>query len=533
MIKIEDSFHGKHITTYRPKGDKKYGYDDISQYLRKFQLCTALKLIGEISSNNIFDRYQIPHIRGVPIYDSILAFIAMELIKNSNDYRSRVMQVKDLLIAIDMYFGLPDPVMGNDNDNIEGCFIRFGASQFDYDRSIRVNAISRTLIIYGDLWAKSQPAKKLDINNAINSLSGLANIEEIVALFFLCLVSSSNHGFLKFSNFENSCNSQFKKYVSLDKQEKFIKWISCSYKDFRESYESHLPLLTPEYIKNRFNPLTKTPVLQTDKNLTQGNHEVFLVPVPRLLHLKTTRGIYFDLSKLFEQEKGDNLFRSNFGYVFHEYVGLLLQKFITDKEIKSEFKYKLNKNSKHSPDWLIIEDKRIIIIEVKQSCLYLSAKSWGGIDEIRENLKRTIGAAVEQFWKFEQAIKSKSVEKLNCFNNIEVIERLIVTYDCTCFSNSILREQIKQIYTQLPKDYHWHTISIDEFENFLPLVGNNIFGFLEKKRASIHFDSMDFNEYCGEEFINCNGSNSYLKDIYDSFFLKLGMSRNNSDIESH
>lgn len=131
MIKIEDSLLGKDVITYKTKGNKRYSYSDISQYLKKFRLCEALSLIGKISFKNIFNQYRFPHINGVPIYDSVLAYIAMELIKSSNDYRGEVMQVDHLLSAIDMYFGLSDPVMENDKDNIDGCFIRFGASQFD------------------------------------------------------------------------------------------------------------------------------------------------------------------------------------------------------------------------------------------------------------------------------------------------------------------------------------------------------------------------------------------------------------------
>lgn len=276
-------------------------------------------------------------------------------------------------------------------------------------------------------------------------MSGLANVEEIMILLFL-FMGGAEKGFFHFANFKSSCPIELESYISLDKQTKFVEWITCSYKDFRENYDSHPPIAS-EYGKSRFNPLIKTPALRTDRNLTQGNHEVFLIPIPRLLNLRITRGLYFDFSDLFNHKNRDNIFRSSFGYVFQEYVGLLLQKSLTDKEIKPEFKYILNKESKDSPDWFIIEGKRAIIIEVKQSCLYLDAKSWGSIEIIKRNLKRTIGVAVNQFWKFDQALGKDSFNKeLNDFKKIDNFEHLIVTYDSAYFSNSILREQIKQKY---------------------------------------------------------------------------------------
>lgn len=532
MIKIENSLLGKNIVTYKTKGNRKYFPNDISQHLKKFRLYEALALIGKISAANIFNQRELPHIKGIPIYDSVLAYITMELIKNSNDYRSKIMQVDDLLKAIDMYFGLPDPLIENDKDNIDGFFIRFGASQFDYDQAIRVNSISRTLMIYGDLWTRHQVAKKLDINNAISKISGLANVEEVMVLLFL-FMGGAKDGFFNFANFNDLASPQLKKYTSLDKQESFIEWVACNYKDFRTSYDIHLPIAL-EYEKNRFNPLIKTPVLKTDKNLTQGNNEVFLTPVPRLLNFRITRGLYFDLSDLFNRKNGDNIFRSSFGYVFQEYVGILLQKSLTNKEIKPEFKYFINKESKDSPDWFVMEGNRAVVIEVKQSCLYLNAKSWGNIKTIKDNLKQTIGAAVNQFWKFEQALRNDPFNKeLHDFKQIDTFEHLIVTYDSAYFSNSILREQIKQINTDLPENYHWHTISIDELEYFLPMAGKDVFELLEKKKADSYSDAMDFNEYCGQEFTKFNGLNPYLSDVYDSFFSKLDINVSNSNMGNY
>jgi hypothetical protein len=92
-------------------------------------------------------------------FDGVLAYLSMRLIESSDDDRSKDMTVDDLLKAIDMYLGLPDPFQ-EDSDNLQGFLIRFGASQLDYAREAR-HLLPRTLIIYENLWTKSEIAIKL------------------------------------------------------------------------------------------------------------------------------------------------------------------------------------------------------------------------------------------------------------------------------------------------------------------------------------------------------------------------------------
>ena len=49
MSRFEGDFAGKNIITYRSRGGKEYSPNDIGQYLRKFKVNDALRLIGELS----------------------------------------------------------------------------------------------------------------------------------------------------------------------------------------------------------------------------------------------------------------------------------------------------------------------------------------------------------------------------------------------------------------------------------------------------------------------------------------------------
>ncbi len=519
-MKIEGSLLGQPIITYRPKGNKRYSPQEIGQYLRQFTLWKALAFIGRISFENLLPKYrETLHIKGVPISDGILAYLSMLLVKNSNDHRGKEMQMDDLLKAIDMYFCLTDPLLEHERDNIDGYFIRLGAFEFDYSTSISTHLISRSLVIFKYLWTEVDKAKELDIDNALEKISGL-KLEEILAIT-LVFVTTSTKGFFYSFEPEAPFSDSLKSLVSQDNQIKFLNWIAYRYKDFREDYDSNPPIKL-EYEKSRFNPLIKKPVLIPDKNLTQSNQNVFLAPIPRLLYMRTTNGLYFNLTDFYTREGVSNPFRSAFGSVFQEYVGLLLKKSLGEEKIRSEWRYGPKKGMKDTPDWFVIGGKRAIIIEVKQSCLNLKSKSWGNIETIKENLKMTIGSGVRQIWQFENDIKSGQYDKLNIFSEIDIFERMIITYDKAYFLNSSLRQQIKSLYTEIPDNYHWHTISINELEYFLHLASSNIFEVLEKKRLDLYADSMAFKEYCIQEFPDCNWSNPYLNDVFKDFLSELG-----------
>ncbi|MBE9057661.1 hypothetical protein [Sphaerospermopsis sp. LEGE 08334] len=200
-MRQEINLAGKDIIVYTSKGGKRYNNNDLCQFLRKFKLFESLAFIGQLSYQLIKNNKHKLVIQGVPIYDSILAYIAMRLIENSNDYRSKNMSIDDFLKSIDMYLGIPDPAEIN-NQNIEGCLIRFGSSQFDYDREAR-HLLPRTLIMYRDLWNTALNANQVDINNALQKICGLSLKEILIFGFVFSL--KSDKGFFRIYDEGEKC----------------------------------------------------------------------------------------------------------------------------------------------------------------------------------------------------------------------------------------------------------------------------------------------------------------------------------------
>lgn len=516
MSRFEGNLAGKDIITYGSRGGKEYSPHDIGHYLKQFKLNEALRLIGELSYEIFKSGKGLHTIKDIPVFHGVLAYLSMRLIESSNDYRSKDMTVDDLLKAIDMYLGLPDPFQ-EDSDNLQGFLIRFGASQLDYDREAR-HLLPRTLIIYENLWTKSGNCNQVDIANAIKSFSGL-NLQEILVLSWAFSHSAKNGFFRLFEDVDQDPDT-LKYYFDINKQKAFANWISCKYSDFRSLSISEMPS-TMDYEKFRLNPLLSKPAIIPDRNLKPGSSQVYITPIPALIYRRVTTGLYFTLSEYFK-ENNKKPFRKTFGEVFQKYVGLLLQKAVGESNVQQEWRYGSKQYPKDTPDWFVIQNGTALLIEVKQSGLYLPAKKWGQLGNIKDDLKRNIGAGVHQMWEFEEDRRNGLCTVPDWLDGIEITERLVVTYDRPYFVNSSLRAEIRQLYPTIPESFHWHSISVEELEYFLGIASINLIDALKEKRLDTEGDRMDFRDYYSRKYSQDNCKNPYLDSVYDSFFGELG-----------
>ena len=508
---------GKALGVYTPAGNKAYSPKDVSDFLRKFQLHEALRLIGSLSySWSATQKEPVQKVRGVPVSDSLLAYLAMRLIESSNDYRSVNMTEADVLRAADMYWGLPDPIDAEVEPNSNSCLMRFGSSQFDYQRPSH-NLLPRAFAIYRDLWPQVPDA--IPIREAIESISGLG-IEEILLMAF-AFSGRAAKGFFRIYPDAVTTDERIRDISTKEKQLSFVNWISCGYREFRERARAEMQAMpNSSYERNRFNPLIKYPAIRPDRNPMPGEPPVYVVPVHRLLIERVTRGLYFELGDYFRGDGKRNVFRSSFGLVFQEYVGTLLKDALGSDCILPEFAY--GKQNKMSPDWIVVQGDQAILIEVKQSGLFLEAKAWGDVEQTKRDLGKTAGHAIIQLWNFEQALRSGRFREMGPLSQVKDIERVVVTHDQTYFSNSILKDCILESFSEnnidVPETYHWHIMSADELENVLSLRDLRMFDLLRAKRLDPVDERMDWGDYLARKYADHAAPNAYLDRIKEEFF---------------
>lgn len=511
MEKNDLSLHGKGLSVYTPRGGKSYAREDFERFFIKFPLFEFLRLIGGFSNQPIQE------LKGVPAPTGALAYLAMRAVESTNDYRGDfIPTLDDLVKALDMYWGLPDPI--EEDGDAYSCLLRFGSTQFDYQRRIN-NLLPRSFAIYRDLW--NTVASTIPVDSVIKTISG-SSIEDILTFTYSYVGQShKTGGFFRLYNAVDSDDKNIIELFDKEKQQAYIDWLTSNYKMFREKAREEFKKIPGSvYEKQQFNPLLKYPILKPDVNPSPENPQVYIIPVSHILQERVTRGLYFELSDHFKGNGRKNPFRENFGYVFQEYVGKLLKESVNTDCVVCEFKYDKKQNS--TPDWMVIEDNACIFIEVKQGGLYLDAKLWGDVKTTKEDLNKTVGAGVQQLWKFEQAVYSGKFSELSFLSNIKEFHRLIVSYDNLYFANSLLRDMIRENFVKdgvsIPPEYNWQIISIDELEAVLGMHGKDLLNFLKQKQANIDDEQLDFNDYLGRNYADRDPSHPYLKRIEESFF---------------
>lgn len=521
------SLLSKNLSVYRTRGDRSYKSEDIGEFLKRFMLHETLRLIGALSHQLFFMKNESERsIEGVPFSDAVLSYLAMRAIESANDYKKLTITSSNLATAADMYWGLQDPI--ESDGQVDACLLRFGSSQLDYQRRLN-NLLARSLAIYRDLW-QTVP-KTVPVKSVIEGIAGISIEEILMFAFAFSQQSSKPGGFFRLYTDVDSTDPQVVAIFSQEKQQAFVNWISCDYKTFRaQSKEGRTKLPSPNYEKQRFNPLLKYPILRPDRNPQPGAPQVYLPPVPRLILERVTRGLYFELSDHFKGAGRRNPFRQSFGYVFQEYVGELLKDALGNDRVFPEVMYRDGKDEKLTPDWMVIDGDRCLLVEVKQSGLYLDAKMWGEIETVKEDLSKSVGGGVQQLWNFEKAARSGRHPELAFLSGIHEFDRIVISYDQLYFANSIIRDRIRERLAEdgvsIPADYHWHIISIDELESVLGMHGPSFLDVLKQKQLSNDDDRLDFGDFLAKHYADRDPTNPYLDRISAAFFGRLNTSDN-------
>lgn len=519
MLEKMGELHGINIFVLRSQDNREYSHKELEDYLSNFKTIDALSLIGLYSHKILESGRDYKIINNVPILQYTLLHIAHIVIINSGyEYLKREMRKQDLLKALDMRNGLSEPAdMIRDPIFLK---IRLMTQQFEYTREMR-NALPRYLYMFFKLWRNEKYDTHIDLDEILGKIVGL-NFEEIVSMGYE-FSNQTKEGYFRFNERISDSNKALERIFTIDKQMKFIRWISGDYKEISE-YSRHKNSDSKLINQYSFNPLVKFPVVVPDTNPDLRFPQVYIVPISRILIERVTRGLFFDFADFYERERGQNDFRAHFGLVFQEYVGVLLKKCISNALVKDEFSYIFRRSEKKSIDWIVIDDNRAVFIEVKQSSLSLKTRLYPKREQVQKDIEKILFEAIRQLKSFEDDIKNNDgrSQELNALSSIGEIERLIVTHDDFYLANSDFRDICSDnLVVEIPADFHWHVISISELEYSLNLCDGELFEFLKNKRIDEAKDGMSFRDYYAREYKGSNKFfNPFLDQVRDEFFNK-------------
>lgn len=511
---------------------------ELRAFLRRYPTREMLLVIGQAAAQVERNSPNISLLDGkVPVPLAGLPYLALLSIEESNDlaepiwgYAGLVCNKHGQLVpaqmipgggvdgaalgqAIQMFHNLRDPISsstGSDGKAFE-FMVRTSQAQFAIQGALN-QLLPRTVLIYRDIWPLVEKAKGVSPLDDLKKITGGLDLGQAL-LFAMAWWGSVDQGYFRPYTATQFDEAKRKEILNADAQQKALAWLSASYSEIREAARKHSQKHVPpdeRYDRYRFNPLLERPIIRPEIQPDPANGPVYMLPCPRLLYYRVTSGLYHDLLNHHMGEGVQNPFKEAFGHVFQEYVGVLLREALGTDSVLPEWQYGSAKQARDTPDWIVLDGDRAVVIEVKQSGHFLPSKMWGHLDDLRAELKRTAGRAAGQLHAFQQALDG-SAPGLERLQDVASIERVLVTYDFLSWGNWIIRQEAQSVAGVGP-DFHFHVAHIDEFERLLGACSDrSLFDLLHQKRTGEDDqDIMDFREWTHDN-IGENVSNPFLE----------------------
>jgi hypothetical protein len=452
---------------------------------------------------------------GVLVSQQGLRYIALAAVEASSDANQDVPQRDDIVQAARIFDSLPDVAPTQESDGVLEYLVRMAYAQFA-GRDDLHNMVARTWAIYEHIWPTVEKAKSFDVRDAIRTEAGLSLAHLMFfGLAYLSNVTKRRDGFFRPYSDEALLALPAHLAVGPTEHRNFLELVTASYEELRLTARS-LPR-PPDLDQYTLSPFLLKPVLRPDA-APPGANGVYLVPVPSLLALRVTQGVYHMLATSRNDGGGANAFRVAFGHVFEAYVGELLRRGCGSCEVLGEIEYGPRSSRRLSPDWLVLDGNRLVAVEVKQSALTLHTKSVGDLAAMATDLKKTLIKAARQLLTFENDMTHRA-PGLETLADVAEVELLVVTHDDLAWPNWLLRQQVSK---EVPGAERIHFCTVGDLENLQRYTwGESPFALLASKRrgAASDFDFLEWLAAVGAPA----GAHPMLEAIFRELTLSWGL----------
>lgn len=468
-----------------PEG-KQITSEEYVQAVRGFNCGQGLTAIGQLSRAMEFDDPALEQsilARWIPrtVNQWQLAFFAKALIEHSNDYKSKGVGDKDLLFACDLYNQIIDPFVGNPSveaseRDVHNFLVRTAFEQFPYQLGNYRNEVARAFVLFEEI-AEAAKGDGFDIPDAFLKLSGLS-----VRDFMINGVAYWAQAGKPIVAPMTTSVASLKDILTPEKQGKFLALTAADYSGFRLCQE--MQEKKPGFERFQFNCLNTYPLIKPDRFMQ------LLCPIPNLLLRRFTRGLYYYLLDEYSGGGKQSTFSAFFGkFIFERYVGDQLKSYFDPEKVLGERKIG---ESDLSCDWIVVEDRFVILIECKTTGLTVRGKTFAETEQLTEDLKRRIVSGVKACERTRNAIESgqPGLEGLAGKQTIN----LVVLYDEVYLFNAppyrnIVEDELKK--AGLP-GVAYQVTPIAELEYTLPTLAKAGFGnLLSEKMADGERQSWD------------------------------------------
>jgi hypothetical protein len=493
MIDYKGTLLGKRIFTFDE--NIKCSFDELIIKYNEFDKIHLLRELSDLSTELFKAKGKPIDISGIPITVDFINYCILMAIKYCTGSITSISQ-SDRNIILKTSLPWYHHEIKFDKDNPHEYLVKLAYRQSVYQESEAV--IARSIYIYSFLWEQKYNSS-FNINVAILQMYGITYDK---LLFYGMALSGSKESYF----YANAYKKDFKSEITIDFQDddfdKFIGLVSMGDDGFI-NYKGSL-----------LSPILKYPVLTTNFYPPDKKEQVFLILSKACLYNKLVYGIYYDLLENNIRENGRNDFKTIFGLIFQEYIGILLKAHFKKWRITPEIFYQKDKNRVASVDWFVQRGCNLILIEVKQSSIYLSAKNEGNTDELKKGINQNIIKAISQLEKTEEDIYTKKYEELNQFDKVRNIQKLIIIFDPLYFGNLI----VNLLFDDILIKKKTHIINLVNFESLLEVQkkSESLFYILESKMVNETIN-MDFTEFLYYKYKERHSTNKFLLKHFNKF----------------
>ncbi len=372
-----------------------------------------------------------------------LAYLAnLLLISRTNDHKRAILDKDDNILTLcNIYLNsLVDPTL-QDNENsssgawLNGFMIRMHTEQMRNYQTHSMYMIARTIVIFREIVPNNVSARTPQLTDILHQEMGLS-LDNYLGVAFAVFASAQTHG----ASFDprylyNSDSPELQSVLTRENVENFLKVVAGDYSQFREEDLKRNKDFNPDYTKHRFNPLSIYPVIKT-----QVGESRYVIPNVTLYLYKVYWGLYWWFDNYFrdKNQEQQEAFRTYFGKIFEEYVGVILKKMFGENAVEKEISY--NRGQNRFIDWTVERGNKVYLFEAKAYQFALPTLQTGNEEALKKEIKSKVGYAITKVYKRMQDIERYS--ELAHFRNKQLVP-ILVFLDIPLISASLLDEWIK------------------------------------------------------------------------------------------
>jgi hypothetical protein len=251
-----------------------------------------------------------------------------------------------------------------------------------------------------------------------------------------------------------------------------------------------------------------------------------LVPIPRLLALRITDGIFYDMVDSLDVTNSERL-HVYFGYLFEQYVGRLLKWAFGEDNVFEEKSYRVGKNRKEGPDWIVIDGDTALLFECRSRRISLQSRVYGTQEMVADDIRKLLVDTVRRFPGKVDDLKAGRLEI--DLSGVTNFEKIVVIQDRITFEDVIFRSEVREQLAAAgcPASEDYHIIDIEDLENVTAWNREHPMKNILAARMNPLDLSLDLadviNTYAVENSLTL--AHPWLQAVSDDFFERYGIPR--------